>query len=149
VKLAPSTSTRRYFGQILDVHTVTISGLNGANVANGPVTLELLTGYGGGAFPPATMTGKNTMTFTFNGGVKAAGFVVSARSDVSIHDATVTQEAPDSNGFRLDTTFSIGALNVMVAPQSHGGFLFRAYRDPREARRLARQSGRCESHHIH
>jgi hypothetical protein len=118
VKLAPSTSTRRYFGQILDVHTVTISGLNGANVANGPVTLELLTGYGGGAFPPATMTGKNTMTFTFNGGVKAAGFVVSARSDVSIHDATVTQEAPDSNGFRLDTPFQL-ALSTSWWHLSH------------------------------
>jgi len=118
VKLAPATSTRRYFGQILDVRTVTITGLNGANVANGPVTLEMLNNYGGRAFPPATMVGKNTMTFTFNGGVESAGFVVSARSDVSIHDATVTQEAPDSHGYRLDTPFQL-ALSTSSWHLSH------------------------------
>lgn len=106
VKLAPSTTTHRYFGQILDVRTVTISGRNGATVANGPVTLTLLNASGGFAREEA-MTGSNSVTFTFNGGVKAAGFVVSARSDLSIHDATVTQEAPDSHGFRLDTPFQL------------------------------------------
>jgi hypothetical protein len=118
VKLAPSHVTHRYFGQILDVRTVTINGLNGANVANGPIALELLTGTGGRASAPATMTGKNTMTFTFDGGVESAGFVVTARSDVAIHDATVTQEAPDSHGFRLDTPFQL-ALSTSSWHLSH------------------------------
>ena len=118
VKLAPSTISRRYFGQILDVRTVTITGRNGANVANGPVTLQLLTGSGGGAQPPLTMAGKNSMTFTFNGGVESAGFVVSARSDVSIHDATLTQAAPDSHGYRLDTPFQL-ALSTSSWHLSH------------------------------
>jgi hypothetical protein len=64
------------------------------------------------------MTGTNAMTFTFNGGVESAGFVVSARSDVSIHDATVTQEAPDSHGFRLDTPFQL-ALSTSSWHLSH------------------------------
>jgi hypothetical protein len=126
VKLAPSKVTRRYFGETLDVHTVTISARDGANVANGAVTLRLLTGSGG-ALAPKVMPGNTTMTFVFNGGVKAAGFVVSAHSDVSIHDATVTQEAPDSHGFRLDTPFQL-ALSTSSWRLSHTEGTFSVFR---------------------
>jgi hypothetical protein len=127
VTLAPSEVTRRYFGQILDVRTVTISGSDGANVADGPVKLQLLTGSGGDASPAVVMPGANTLTFVFSGGVKAAGFVVSAKSDVSIHDATVSQQAPDSHGFRLDTPFQL-ALSTSSWRLSHTQGTFSVFR---------------------
>jgi hypothetical protein len=107
VKPAISTSTRRYFGQELMVRTVSVSGHAGALVAQGPVSLQLLNASGEATGPKLIQAGANAMVFTFRGEAKAAGFVVSAKGDVSIDDATVSQETPDSYGYRLDSPFQM------------------------------------------
>jgi hypothetical protein len=96
-------------------------------VADGAVKLQLLTGSGTDASAAVVMAGTSTMTYEFVGGVKAAGFVVSAKSDVSIHDATVTQEAADSHGFRLDTPFQL-ALSTSSWRLSHTEGTFSVFR---------------------
>ena len=107
VKSAPSSSTRRYFGQLLTVHTVVVSGPKGRAVAKGPVTLQLLGASGGTVGTPIVVSGAHTMSFVFTSGAMAAGFIISARNDVAIADTVVTQQAAHSFSYRLDTPFQL------------------------------------------
>jgi hypothetical protein len=107
VKPVSSLTTSRYFGQVLNVGSVSLSGRDGDSVAHGPVSLRLLSATGQPVGPLLTQDGASHMTFTFAHGVTSAGFIVRANSDVSVWDATVAQSAPDSHGFRLDTPFQM------------------------------------------
>jgi hypothetical protein len=107
VKSVPSSSTRRYFGQLLTVHTVVVSGPKDRAVAKGPVILQLLDAKGGPVGSPVALPGAHTMSFVFTSGTMAAGFVISASSDVAIDDTVVTQAAAHSFSYRLDTPFQL------------------------------------------
>jgi hypothetical protein len=56
---------------------------------------------------PQTQEGANVVTFTFAHGVKAAGFIVHAKSDISVWDAIVDQSTPGAYDYRLDTPFQM------------------------------------------
>jgi hypothetical protein len=101
-----TASTRRYFGQVLDVGTVSLRGYNTKAVSAGNVTLRLLNGSGNAVGPTLTQPGAPAMTFNEPFGVKAAGFVLSSPAGVSIFDATVNQARVNSPSFRLDTPFN-------------------------------------------
>lgn len=107
VKLAPSTTTSRYFGRVLSVGTVTLSARDTKRVARGAVSLQLLSASGRRVGQPQTQEGANVVTFTFAHGVKAAGFIVHAKSDVSVWDAIVDQSTPGAYDYRLDTPFQM------------------------------------------
>jgi hypothetical protein len=106
VKQTPSSSTWRYFGQLLSVRTVTITGHDGQAIAHGPVTVQLLGPSGAPEGAALVAKGGTSMTFVFPG-VVAAGFHVSAATDVTVDDATVGQQAPNSQSFRLDTPMQL------------------------------------------
>jgi hypothetical protein len=129
-KLAtPTTRADRYFGQVLNVRTVTVHGRGGRPVATGPVTLHLLSADGGLLQPTVEENGANVMTFTLAGDAPgAAGFELEASSPFSVATARVTetnsalptyqfdspfQEALDSPAWHLVNT--IGTFSVFKA----------------------------------
>lgn len=110
VCLAPrvTPSTQRYFGQLLDVRIISVSGHRGRPVAKGPVTLQLLDSTGKSYGPQLVQMGAKTMHFRFSGARdRAAGFTVSSPSGVSIADATVRQRGASGPSYRLDTAFQL------------------------------------------
>jgi hypothetical protein len=107
VKPVASTSTSRYFGRVLDVGTVSLSGRDGTPVSTGPVSLQLLNASGKPVGRLQLQHGASQVTFSLAQGVKAAGFIVRSRTDLSVWDATVTQSTPDAPGYRLDTPFQM------------------------------------------
>jgi hypothetical protein len=100
--------TWRYFGQILDVHRVTITGYRDRPVSRGPVSLQLLDGSGRPVGPVITSSRNDvhSMMIGFNNGVRAAGFRLSGPKGVLVGDATVTQGV-DARSYRLDTPFQL------------------------------------------
>jgi hypothetical protein len=107
VKSVPSNSSRRYFGQLLRVHTAVVSGPKARAVAKGPVTLQLLGAKGGPVGSPVTLPGAHTMSFVFASATMAAGFVLIASNDLAIGDTVVTQPGARSLSYRLDTPFQL------------------------------------------
>jgi hypothetical protein len=106
LKPATRPATWRYFGQILDVHTVTITGYHGRPVSTGPVTLQLLNGSGHTVGRPLESPANraHSMSFGFNSPVEAGGFRLSGPKGVRVNDVTVTQGV-DARSYRFDTPF--------------------------------------------
>jgi len=99
--------TWRYFGQVLDVHRVTITGYRDRPVSAGPVSLQLLDGSGRPVGPRITSYGdEHSMTIGFSNGVRAAGLRLSGPEGVLVGDITVTQGV-DARSYRLDTPFQL------------------------------------------
>ena len=126
---APSTTSDRYFGQLLDVATVNVHGRGDRRVASAPVSFTLLDGNGRAIGPVLRGSGGNDMTFTVQGATSAAaGFELTSTEPISIGDAQVTQAVPfpvtyqlnspmqealDSPDWRLTST--VGTFSVFKA----------------------------------
>ncbi len=133
-KLAtPTTHADRYFGQLLQVRTVTVHGRGGRLVAKGPVALHLLSANGGVLQPVVVERGANVMTFTLPAeSPSAAGFELDASYPVLVESARVTtnkkdstylfnspfQEALDGSQWRLVNT--LGTFSVFKAKTVRG-----------------------------
>jgi hypothetical protein len=116
-KLAPATTRAdRYFGQVLNVRTVTVHGRGGRPVATGPVTLHLLSANGGVLLPADVQNGANVMTFTVSAeSPAAAGFELDATSPVIVESARVTETDPTLPTYRFDSPFQ----EALDSPQWH------------------------------
>ncbi|MGC1419551.1 MAG: hypothetical protein WA786_05455 [Acidimicrobiales bacterium] len=99
-------ATWRYFGQILNVRTVTVTGYRGRSVSSGPVTVQLLNGSGRPVGRPLHSRAVDThvITFVLNDSVLAGGFRLSGPKGVLVNDVTVSQGV-GARSFRFDTPF--------------------------------------------
>ena len=99
-----STTTVRYFGQLLDVTGVTLLGRHDmAAVSRGPVTVQLLSGTGRPLGAPVTESGGAVIRFAFPGGERAGGFTVRGSAGVTIGLAEVDRVG--GTGLLLDTAY--------------------------------------------
>jgi len=112
VPATSTPSTRRYFGQILRVASVTIRGARGHELSTGGVSIQLLNGHGVAVGrvstlkdPLATNAKIQVATFGFPGAPRAAGFVVRSSEGVNVGDAVVTTASGPS--YRLDSNFEL------------------------------------------
>ena len=98
-------ATWRYFGQILNVRTVTITGYHDRSVSKGPLALQLLNGSGRPVGHPlhSSVVG-HTITFLLNDSVLAGGLRLSGPQGVLVNDVTVSQGV-GARSFRFDTPF--------------------------------------------
>jgi hypothetical protein len=100
----PSKSAVRYFGQLLNVVTVTVHGRGARSVSQGSVDFTLISGDGHAVGPILRERGLNDMTFTLPASAhQAAGFELVANNDVSIGNAYVTQDAPVKVTYQLNS----------------------------------------------
>ena len=116
----PSPVADRYFGRILRVRTVTLHGRGGHPVAKGQVDLTLLAWNGRGVGPVLHQVGANEMTFTIPEPTpKAAGFELTAKTDISIGDARVAQVAPYKVTYELNSPMQEALDRHSLAPDGH------------------------------
>ncbi|HEY5104189.1 MAG TPA: hypothetical protein VII65_04005 [Acidimicrobiales bacterium] len=98
--------THRYFGQILNVHTVTLTSTADASLSLRPIALQLLSAQGKPLGVPVVEQPSKKAAFTFTGNRVAAGFVVSSTSPLHIGDTVVSQFGTGPS-YRLDTNFQM------------------------------------------
>ncbi len=98
----------RYFGRILRVKEIVLTGVEGETLSQGPISLRLLRGDGqteGAAQVVTPVKGKKAV-FSFAHSALAAGFVVTSKTGVKIGDTVVT---PYGSGpsYQLDSDFEL------------------------------------------
>ena len=105
-----STSTRRYFGELLRVGSVELNG-HGHALATGTLTVQLLNADGvpfGRLYtihPKGAEARIQVVDFSPIGAPLAAGFVVRSNGVVNVGDAVMT--TPDGSSYRLDSNFQL------------------------------------------
>lgn len=101
-------TVRRYFGEALDVATISLQGKNGAPLASGPVVLHFFSSTGKIEGRSVTFAGgsNGVQAINFVGKVKAAGFEVSSPGGVTLGD-TVVSFVGSPRRYRLDTKFQL------------------------------------------
>jgi len=106
--VAPITPrvTHRYFGQMLNVNTVTLTSTAGAAISSNSVTLQLLDAQGNPLGTPIVEQTAKVLSFRFAGNLVAAAFVVRSTSPLHIGDTVVSQNG-GAPSFRLDTNFQL------------------------------------------
>ena len=106
-----SSSTRRYFGDVLSVNSIAISGAHGHVLSTGNLTVQLLNGKGapfGRIYTVKRSEGTNVKVqnaFLGFGPQLAAGFVVRSSASLYVGDAVVT--TADGSSYRLDSNFQL------------------------------------------
>jgi hypothetical protein len=104
----PALSTRRYFGQLLKVHTIILTGAPDKVLSTGALHLELLSRDGTPMGPGLAVAGASPKKVVFESSHPqlAAGFVVTSNASVVVGHAVVT---PYGSGpsYELDTDFQI------------------------------------------
>jgi len=120
-------STRRYFGQLLRVSFVSISGGLGHDLSKGAVSVQLLNANGapfGPVYKPHYPVGSNVkiqnVGFSLPGTPRAAGFVVSSSAGVHVADAVVTTQGGTS--YRLDSNFQLAVSSSWRLTSTEDGF---------------------------
>ena len=112
VKVVGSNEVDRYFGSVLPVGSIQLTGLDGKPISKGAFSIQLLNAKGhvmkeprwnfrGGAVHVGVTTDKN---------VSAAGFVISSISGAAIGDAVMTPRG-STTSYRLDTDFQLAIAN--------------------------------------
>jgi hypothetical protein len=108
VKVVGSNDVDRYFGQVLPVGSIQLTGVDAKPISKGAFSIQLLSANGhvmqdprwnfrGGAVHVGVSTDSN---------VSAAGFVISSMSGAAIGDAVMTPRG-SSTSYRLDTNFQL------------------------------------------
>ena len=113
----PSNIADRYFGQILQVQSVTVHGRGGRPVAPGVVSFTLLSWNGQREGRVLHETGGSDMTFTVTGLSTAAGFELSSNSPISVGNALVSQLIPVKVTYQLDSPMQ----EALDSPEWHLG----------------------------
>lgn len=101
-------STRRYFGQLLNVHSIILTSVFGELLSKGPLHLQLLSGDGKPTGPnlvTAEATTKKAI-FNWNRPTLAAGFVVTSGSGVQVGSAVVNPYGAKPS-YSLNTNFQL------------------------------------------
>jgi hypothetical protein len=105
-------TAQRYFGQLLRVRSVSVSGFRGRPVATQVVSLRLLDSRGRAFGPVVVASGAKTLTFRLpDVGQPAAGFDLSAAGGVEVVDASVKVRGTGISGYGLDTPFQLALSN--------------------------------------
>ena len=106
--VSPATRVPRYFGQVLSVGRISLAGVQGRAISSSPITIKLLSAAGRTLKEPSwTLPGDaSTLTVQSSDAARAAGFVVTSPSGVSLGDAVVTP-AGSSTSYRLDSHFQL------------------------------------------
>ncbi len=107
VATATATSVRRYFGQSLEVASVTLQGPEGSSLSSGPLRLRLLDGTGEPVGPTLVAHGGASATFSFAEPARGAGFVVAAPRGAAVGNAVVRTSGPSATSYQLDNNFQL------------------------------------------
>jgi len=107
VKLTRVSSTRRYFGQVLTLRDVILTGGDGRVLSASPLALELLRANGRpeGSWLSPTEASSNKAVYAFNQSTTAAGFVVKSSTGVRIASAVVASYGRPT--YQLNTSFQL------------------------------------------
>jgi hypothetical protein len=120
-----SPTVRRYFGQLLKVASITISGVDNQALSTGSLNVQLLNGKGqpvGAVVPVSEDLGATRATIGFKQPRLAAGFVVTASAGIRIGDSVVAT-ADGGPSYRLDSTFQLAiATPSWHLSSTQGGF---------------------------
>jgi hypothetical protein len=116
-EMAPAaTHAVRYFGRLLQVHSITISGRTQHAVARGPVTLRLLDARGNPGASAMVEPGAHVMTFQIaDGSSRVAGFELDAKEPVTVATAQVAVTIPTAATYDFDSPLQ----QALDAPQWH------------------------------
>jgi hypothetical protein len=110
----PTTTANRYFGQMLNVESLSVHGRGGRRVATGMVTLTLLGANGRSDGDVEREVGRTDMTFPMPVRTNAsAGFELTASTDISIGKVEVTQLRP------VDVTYEVDSPLQEALDSSH------------------------------
>ena len=108
VRLERATTTRRYFGAVIPVSTVTIRGPGTRRLATGAVTAQLLNAKGQPFGATISEPGSSTMSFDFSSrGERGAGVLITAASGALITSTTVQERGNSAPSYQLNTTFEL------------------------------------------
>jgi len=101
-----SSSIVRYFGTMMAVKAVTLTGVNGQTVSTGPVSAQLLNAKGRPEGAAVTLSAGTSLTFNFaHQREKAAGVRVSAEGGVLVGTSAVVERGSSHATYALDTSF--------------------------------------------
>ncbi len=106
--LVSSTTTQRYFGQLLAVRSIVLEGANGQSIATGNVSAQLLNSFGKPFGAVISQVGATTMSFDFAPFKEvAAGIEVFAPGKALIASTVVTQLGAQTPSYILTTPFQL------------------------------------------
>jgi hypothetical protein len=108
VNLKRVPQTDRYFGRIVRVQEIVLTGVAGETLSSGPLSLQLLNGQGKAVGSPqvvAPVEGKKAV-FEFPHSALAAGFEVTSATGVKIGDTVMTPYG-SLPSYQLDSDFQL------------------------------------------
>lgn len=119
------TTTYRYFGQVLNVRSLRLSGVNDAPLTSGTFSVQLLSANGTPVGAPVISQGARTVTLAL-APVAAAGLVIHASTGVRVGSSIVTLKSGTS--YQLSTTFqqAVATRSWRLTETSDGLAYFRA-----------------------
>jgi hypothetical protein len=98
--------THRYFGQLLHVTQITLTGVDKGTLSASPMRLQLLNGTGKPVGTVFTIKNGTVEGLTLSGATLAAGFVLSSPTPLHLGDTVVSQRGSGPS-FQLDTPFQL------------------------------------------
>jgi len=98
--------THRYFGQLLRVNHITLTGVDNRVLSASPMKLQLLNGVGKPVGPLLSVKNGRVEALTLRGSTLAAGFVLSSPTALHLGDTVVAQTGSGPS-FQLDTPFQL------------------------------------------
>jgi hypothetical protein len=112
VKVVGSNEIDRYFGEVLPVGSIELTGVDGKPISKGVSTVLLLNAKGRVIKGPrwTIPAGATHADLNTTADVSAAGFVISSFSGAAIGDAVMTPRG-SSTSYRLDTDFQLAIAN--------------------------------------
>ena len=128
-----TTSTRRYFGQLMRVDSIALRPVKGQSLSNGNMSIQLLNGNGKPfgpvlkmKYPKGSDVSVPSAGVGFPSAPLAAGFVVSSSARVNVGDAVVS--TTDGSSYRLDTDFqlALSAASWRLTSTQDGFSVFKA-----------------------
>ncbi|HEY5112138.1 MAG TPA: hypothetical protein VII67_07405 [Acidimicrobiales bacterium] len=105
----PATSprvTHRYFGQLLRVKNITLTGVDNRALSTSPMRIQLLNGVGKLVGPVLSVKNGPVETVNLKGSTLAAGFVLSSPTALHLGDTVVAQSGSGPS-FQLDNPFQL------------------------------------------
>ena len=147
VAATPSTSARRYFGELALVHSITLEAPDGEAISSSPVRVRLLNASGVAIGAALVARPGHRAVLTLPAPARAAGFVVTAAQPLDIAHALVVTAGVDAGTFTLDGTFQQALDESSWRLETTTGTVafFRALTVLPEVWLHARQDGRVRS----
>jgi hypothetical protein len=112
-KITRQSSTRRYFGRVLPVHEIILTGVEGSALSTSPIQLQLMNGGGKPVGSPhaATESDNDKAVFDFGHLSLAAGFVLKSATGVKLGNTVVTPWG-SLPSYQLDSDFQLAVSSA-------------------------------------